>query len=165
MDWEAEVWLNGKRLGSHRVYYEPFRFDVTDVLRQRNTLAVRVASGAAFGEPYEYWAALPLIQADDQRYLRDPAKSIPGHRKGGDLGYGRGLGIYRAVYLETTSPVYAAEVFVRADLQRQSANVSVELDAAGESTLDARVQILPENFQGRSYEHTCSYQVPKGSHC
>ena len=45
---------DGKRLGSHRVYYEPFRFDVTHVLRQRNTLAVRVASGAAFGEPYEY---------------------------------------------------------------------------------------------------------------
>ena len=163
VDWEAEVWLNGKRLGSHSVYYEPFRFDVTDALKPQNTLAVRVASGAAFGEPYEYWGALPLIQADDQRYVRDPAKSIPGHRKGGDMAYGSGFGIFRDVYLETTSPVYAAEVFVRGDPDQGAAKAAVELDSAGQSPLDVRVQILPENFEGRSYEQVCSYQAPKGS--
>jgi hypothetical protein len=32
VDWEAEVWLNGKLLGRHKTYYEPFRFDVTGML-------------------------------------------------------------------------------------------------------------------------------------
>lgn len=32
VDWEATVFLNGKRLGSHRGGYDPFTFDVTDAL-------------------------------------------------------------------------------------------------------------------------------------
>jgi len=34
VDWEAEVWLNGTRLGIHQGGYTPFSFDVTDTLRQ-----------------------------------------------------------------------------------------------------------------------------------
>ena len=56
VDWEAEVWLNGKLLGSHKGYYEPFRFDVTGLLQENNTLAVRVIAGPKFGEPMAYWA-------------------------------------------------------------------------------------------------------------
>jgi hypothetical protein len=33
VDWEATVWLNGKKLGSHRGGYDGFSFDVTDALK------------------------------------------------------------------------------------------------------------------------------------
>jgi hypothetical protein len=33
VDWEATVWLNGKKLGTHRGGYDGFSFDVTDALK------------------------------------------------------------------------------------------------------------------------------------
>jgi hypothetical protein len=34
VDWEATVWLNGKKLGDHRGGYDGFTFDVTDALKK-----------------------------------------------------------------------------------------------------------------------------------
>ncbi|MDB5351801.1 MAG: beta-galactosidase/beta-glucuronidase [Planctomycetota bacterium] len=33
VDWETQVWINGKDLGSHQGGYDPFTFDVTDALK------------------------------------------------------------------------------------------------------------------------------------
>src|SRR5579871_3436977 len=33
VDWEATVWLNGKKLGVHRGGYDAFHFDLTDALK------------------------------------------------------------------------------------------------------------------------------------
>ena len=82
------MWLNGKPLGSHRGYYEPFRFDVTGLLKEKNTLAVRVIAGPKFGEPRAYWALFPVVPAQEQRYVRDKAQSIRGFTNG-DLAHRR----------------------------------------------------------------------------
>lgn len=46
VDYEAEVWLNGKPLGKHTGYFQPFSFVVNDVLKSdaENILRVRVSS-------------------------------------------------------------------------------------------------------------------------
>ncbi len=45
VDYEARVTLNGSEVGSHRGYFAPFEFEVTDLLRQRaNALTVEVRS-------------------------------------------------------------------------------------------------------------------------
>ena len=69
------MYLNGELLGSHRVYYEPFRFDVTGKLQEQNTLAVRVIDGRVYGEPMAYWGVFPDIRAAEQRYVPDRAQS------------------------------------------------------------------------------------------
>ncbi|HBO44507.1 MAG TPA: hypothetical protein DD670_11350 [Planctomycetaceae bacterium] len=161
VDWEAEVWLNGKRLGSHVTYQEPFRFDVTGLLKDENTLAVRVASGPLFGEPRAYNAIFPMPPAKQQRYVRDKSLSIVGF-KNDDLFLGAGFGIHREVYLETTGKTCLDEILVRANLEKQQATVTFQTDAATAGRLAFDVNVLPENFEGRAYRAHAIREVPRG---
>ena len=43
VDWEAEVWVNGKRLGGHRGGYDGFTFDITAALKRRGPQELIVA--------------------------------------------------------------------------------------------------------------------------
>ncbi|MCX7045933.1 MAG: discoidin domain-containing protein [Candidatus Sumerlaeota bacterium] len=162
VDWEAQVWLNGELLGSHRVYYEPFRFDVTGKIKSENTLAVRVIDGRSYGEPMTYWAVFPDIRAADQRYTPDRARSIRGNLP---IGYhaGTGFGIHRDVYLEQSGSVLAAEVFARNDLSDGQAHLKVELDSDAARAAEIKVELLPENFVGLAYEKTLRCELPKGA--
>jgi beta-mannosidase len=161
VDWEAQVYLNGELLGSHRVYYEPFRFDVTDKIRQANTLAVRVLAGRSYGQPMTYWAVFPDIRAAQQRYVPDRSRSIVGNLP---IGYhaGCGFGIHRDAYLERTGPVLVADIFARNDLSDSQARVKVELDSSIARDVEMNVQILPENCEGRTYEKTVRIPLPRG---
>src|SRR5690349_17497601 len=42
VSYRADVWLNGRYLGTHEGYFAPFGFDVTDVVTDDNLLVVRV---------------------------------------------------------------------------------------------------------------------------
>jgi beta-mannosidase len=151
VDWEAQVYLNGELLGDHRVYFEPFRFDVTGKLKESNTLAVRVIAGPAYGEPVSYWGMFPDIRAAKQRYTPDRAQSIPGNLP---IGYhsGCGFGIFREVYLEQTGATRIAAVFARNENTNGKARVKIELDRKDSAPVDLSVELLPENFEGPSYK-------------
>ena len=41
-DYYSKVWRNGTYLGDHEKYFDPFSFDVTGLLREKNHIAVRV---------------------------------------------------------------------------------------------------------------------------
>ncbi len=162
VDWEAQVWLNGKRIGGHKIYYEPFRFDVTGLLKKENTLAVRVIDGPRYGEPRSYWSLFPMVPAARQRYVRDRANSIPGYRSG-DQQIGSGYGIHREVYLEVTGGTCITNIFVRGNPETQQATVAVETDSVAAKQVVLDVQLLPENFEGRSYHAALTCEVPPGS--
>jgi beta-mannosidase len=42
VDYLADVWLNGRTLGHHEGYFAPFSFDVSQMIQENNTLAVKV---------------------------------------------------------------------------------------------------------------------------
>ncbi len=44
VDWEAQVWVNGRQVGTHRGGYDPFWFDITEALRPggKQQIVVRV---------------------------------------------------------------------------------------------------------------------------
>lgn len=161
VDWEAQVWLNGKPLGTHRTYYEPFRFDVTSLLKEKNTLAVRILDGRRYGEPVAYWSVFPLVRTKHNRYVPDRSKSVIGHSNG-DLHVGNGFGIHRDVYLETTSDPCISAVFARGNPHQQEARIKVETDAVASKDVTLEVEIMPENFEGKSYLLKQPYHVAKG---
>ena len=162
VEWEAQVWLNGTPLGSHLGYSEPFRFDVTGLLKEKNTLAVRVIAGPMFGQPRDTEAIFPTPPAQDQRYLRDKTKSIRGFANS-DVLCGSGFGIHREVFLESTGEACVTDIFARGKLEQQQAAVAVEIDAAAAKRLTLGIEILPENFEGRSYRTNAACDVPKGT--
>jgi len=50
VNWESEVWLNGKKLGEHKGGYDGFSFDITDALKDgENELIVRALNPADKG--------------------------------------------------------------------------------------------------------------------
>jgi beta-mannosidase len=166
VDWLAEVWLNGRKLGSHRVYHEPFRFDVTGLIQATNVLAVRVTSGMAFGEPAAYWSVFPMPRTRDNtpgRYTRDRAASTA-NQLNGDPHFGDGHGIHRDVWLETTGPVRLDQIFARAADDRRTTQVRLELDSAKAAPVSLRVQILAENFKSRTaFEKTLTRTLAAGT--
>ena len=164
VDWRAEVWLNGKKLGSHAGYFEPFRFDVTSLLQERNTLAVRVCEGTWFEEPSAGWSLFPMptCPGDEGRIVRDRAKSLEGFQKG-DPHTGTGYGIHREVYLETVGEACITDVFARGDPARGRCTVKVHLDTAQSMPLTVDVSILPENVKEPAYTHAAGYETAKGA--
>ena len=163
--WEAEIWLNGVFLGRHTAYWEPFRFEVTNLLREHNVLAVRVLAGSNLGEPTFGWTVLPCALAAQPRYERDASHSVIGQRE--LFGFKSscflsGFGIHREVQLETTGLACISEVLARGDSRQNEARIRVETDAAQEKTYTVDIQLLPENFRGKSFSTSISKLLPPG---
>ena len=163
--WEANVWLNGVLLGSHQGYWEPFRFDVTSLLKTKNLLAVRVLNGEKLGEPVPEWSVLPFTLAAQPRFVRNAAQLVIGQRElfgFQSCSFRSGYGIHREVYLETTGNTKIAELLVRGELGSSTANIQVATDAKEEKPLTFKVQIMPENFTGRAYSFAETRLTPGG---
>lgn len=164
-DWEAEVFLNGEKLGSHFVYFEPFRFEITGKLRSSNVLAVRVRSGAMFHHPASYWAVFPVSNTRDAnqgRYTADRAQSTANMRNG-DTHCGTGCGIHRGVRIEAGGPVRVAHRFIRANADRSEVRVKLELDCAAAGPVKITAAVMPENFDGGTIrERTIEQTLPIG---
>jgi beta-mannosidase len=145
VDYFADVWLNGEKLGSHEGAYTRFEFDVTKRLHGRaaNFLAVRVTSpwkvpGRSHyefmkGEFEEWWDALP-----------------------GPGGIVFPLGLHRSVRLEITAGTRLEELqVVTTALRDQEADLKLGLrvsNTGGVRVGTLRLTIRPENFTGSALE-------------
>lgn len=126
INWKADVWLNGQRLGRIEGAFERARFDVTGKLRsgQPNALAVRVHKVATPGSAKEKTFENPdknggALGADNPTFHASIGWDwIPTIR-------GRNTGIWNAVRLSETGAVTVEDPCIRSQLQANSAQVTI----------------------------------------
>ena len=102
VDYLAEVWVNGRKVGSHEGGESPFQLDVTDALRPgaKNLLAVRVLN--------------PTHEPIDGIKLKETASGVKNNRISGNMAFNAG-GIVDSVALVLNPATYIDEAFVLSD--------------------------------------------------
>ncbi len=147
VDYEATVWVNGRRVGAHRGGCTPFSFDVTDYLTPgENRLVVRAAD-------------------DTRSPLQPSGKQSPRYESYGCM-YTRTTGIWQTVWLEPVSPTRLERVWLRGDPGQGI--ISVRAWVAGSSK---GVHLVPEAWLdgksvglagGQSACSTVRFEIPLG---
>ncbi|HVX61057.1 MAG TPA: glycoside hydrolase family 2 TIM barrel-domain containing protein, partial [Pirellulales bacterium] len=131
VDWQTEVWVNGKRLGEHAGGYDPFSFDITEELKPGQEQEVVVA----------VW---------------DPTDAGPQPRgkqasKPGGIFYTPTSGIWQTVWLEPTPKAYIPSLKIVTDVKRSQAEFNV--DAVGVSPGDQlAVKVAAASAGGKRVE-------------
>jgi hypothetical protein len=126
INWKADVFFNGSKLGRIEGGFMRGRFDVTSLVHagQKNALAVRVEKNATPGSVKEKTFDNPdknggALGADNPTYHASIGWDwIPTIR-------GRNMGIWNNVYLTTTGPVTVEDPFVGSTVG-QGADVTIE---------------------------------------
>jgi hypothetical protein len=114
VDWEAQVWVNGREVGSHRGGYEPFTIDITDF----------VADGAPHELKVGVWDPTDDGTQPRGKQVREP----------GGIFYTSVTGIWQTVWLEPAPPAAIGDVAIRSDIDR--GRVIFVVQGAGTSSDD-----------------------------
>ena len=129
VDYLAEVWLNGTRVGEHEGGETPFVFDVTDVVRaganKKNLLAVRVLNPS-----HERIDGMVLGETPKQ------ARVIP-YRAGAAYNHG---GITGSVELLATPAVRVEDLFAQADPKTGTIIVQANIRNVAEAAAQGRLE-------------------------
>lgn len=154
VDYEADVWFNGSRLGRHRGYFGPFRFDVTELMsstRQQVDVRVRRAS-----DDYAWDGKARLTNKGDA------------HGKGlGSVVDGKvaaGSGIIGNVRLEFAADLTIEDVFVRGDPQSGTVEVTGRVANLGPANegLTLVASVRPRTAEGGGGEGRTRLRVAAG---
>ncbi len=119
VDWEATVFLNGKKLGVHRGGYDGFDFDITDSLKAGGTQELIVG----------VWD--PTNDGSQPR-----GKQV---LKPGGIFYTPTSGIWQTVWIEPVSATHIESLAIVPDLDNNTVHLTV--NASGEKT-KAHVELL-----------------------
>lgn len=114
VDQTCEVYLNGEYLGSHSGGYAPFSFDVTDALKEQNTLIVRVVDELSK-------CIFPYGKQTNAR---------------GGMWYTRVSGIWQTVWLESVPKKHITTLKINTTLE--SAEISVY--GVSEGTVTVKIE-------------------------
>jgi beta-mannosidase len=178
VDYFADVWLNGTYLGSHEGMFNPFEFDVTDVVHSDGTNVV-VVKDAAPRDPTEYvqvdFGDNPL-SAPYRTHQASAIEQVKGHmidamhRPGSMTSFrsdGNSGGIWDSVELIARPSVHIdhvkifTKIGVKKDwlgdgLDKRDGTAIVAVDVTVRNTTgsivetDLRLAVAPRNFDGAS---------------
>ncbi len=145
VDYLADVFLNGRLLGSHEGFFAPFEFDVsTAAAAGKNTLVIRVRNDAvmlsnnAWGQPSQegdkiYAATGPGWDDPLEGWQHCPP----------------GMGIYQEVRVEARAEAYLSDIFVRTLPEEELCEAWVEVYNASDKERDLmlRYSVYGQNFE------------------
>ncbi|MDF2157773.1 sugar-binding domain-containing protein [Algoriphagus sp. CAU 1675] len=121
VDWEAEFWVNGKSVGSHKGGFDSFSFDITEFLQKGSKQSIRV----------RVW---------------DPSDAGPQPR-GKQVKKPRGIwytpvtGIWQTVWLESVPESYLSSIYSVTDWENSSQIFYPEIHSSSED-LDLEISLL-----------------------
>ncbi|NOZ74175.1 MAG: glycoside hydrolase family 2, partial [FCB group bacterium] len=120
IDWEATIFLNGSRIGSHRGGYDPFYFDITDALNGDDEQELIVG-------------VFDPSDAGDQS--RGKQVKEPKH-----IWYTPITGIWQTVWCEAVPATYIESLRITPDIDAQCLRLNVQLNTTNSSaTIKAAV--------------------------
>jgi len=144
VDYIANVYLNGRYVGSHEGFFAAFEFDITDLLRYggENVLVVEVKND------------LPTIGDTDEMVNGDKIYAATG--LGWDdpeIGWHHcpaGAGIWNRIVLEERAGIFVHSIFVRPDIDTAAIEVRVEVYSTFQHNMDIVpvLSVYPYNFEG-----------------
>src|SRR5690349_2511713 len=110
VDWQCEVFVNGKKAGEHRGGYDPFSFDITSLLKKSGLQEVVV----------KVWDP-----SDDGPQPRGKQVKNPN-----SIWYTPVTGIWQTVWLEAVPKTYIQSTRQAPDIDRQTISISATIDNA-----------------------------------
>ena len=121
VDWRAEVYVNGKRVGSHTGGYTAFAFDISSAVKDGdNELIVKVFDPSDFGN------------GPHGKQVLSPE----------NIYYTASSGIWQTVWLETVPDKYIKSLSVTPDVDR--GNVAVKVIASSDCEVELIVSVAGE---------------------
>jgi len=105
IDYETKVWLGGRLLGSHVGGYVPFSFDITEYLKERNLLVLKV---------FDAHTDQPRGKQDSRLHPRQ-------------VFYMRVTGIWQTVWLEAVGDAYILSNRIIPDIDNAKISISASL--------------------------------------
>jgi beta-galactosidase/beta-glucuronidase len=145
VDWEADVYVNGKHLGSHKGGYDGFSFDVTDALKGDGLQELIVG----------------VYDPTNQRGVGNQPRGKQVLRPGG-IFYTPTSGIWETVWIEPAPPSHVRAVHVDAPAERDTVRVRVESSGPGSAVvrvLDGQTEVARKSGPAGS---DIEIAVPKG---
>jgi hypothetical protein len=150
VDWEAQVWVNGKDVGKHSGGYDAFSFDITDALNARgeNEIVVSV------------WDPTDAGPQPRGKQVRKP----------GGIWYTPVSGIWQTVWMEPVDLNHITAIRITPDIDSNSVRVSVQAMAGNYSlriaVLDGRNEIAASSHGStiptlRPIDHTEGIIIPR----
>ncbi len=130
VDWKAEVWVNGTKVGEHTGGYTPFSFDITAALAKKGPQTLRVK----------------VFDATDQAW-QPRGKQVAAPQ---GIWYTPVTGIWQTVWLEAVGPAHIDSYYAVSDIDASSLKVSVK--AKGLQAGDVVKVSLLEGGEGYSAE-------------
>ncbi len=108
VDWDATVWVNGLKVGSHRGGYDPFTFDVTHAIKpeQPQTIVISV------------WDPTNAGTQPRGKQVREPR----------GIWYTAVTGIWQTVWLEPVNRVYIKSVRMTPDIDAGVLKLKVDVE-------------------------------------